>query len=337
MKALVWTAPSRMEMEEKPKPTLQSGWVLVSVDDSGICGSEIGAFLGHNELRRPPLVMGHEFSGTVAEVGPDVHGDWLGKLVTVNPLLSCNQCRQCRLGLRQLCNQRKVIGIDYPGSYAEYVAVPVSSLYPVKDSVSGALIEPLACGLRAATLAGTELGDSALVIGAGTIGLMVARALEARGAGRVVVADTNPTRLKWASDWGATEVVNPNADDVAAYVKRTTGDGFDAVVDAVGSTGTRTMSLTSVRRGGRAVFIGLHEAGASLPGNDIVRSEKQVIGSFCYSDDDFRRAVELTNGGFLKTSGGWLDIRGLGRGQESFLEQTTPTAPYSKILLNSKS
>ena len=337
MRSLVWTAPSRMEIEEKPKPTLLSGWVLVEVEDSGICGSEIGAFLGHNELRRPPLVMGHEFSGRVVEVGPDAQRDLQGQLVTVNPLLSCNQCRQCRLGLRQLCNGRKIIGIDFPGSYAEYVAVPAYSLYAVKDSVAGALVEPLACGVRAAALTGSAVGDSVMVIGAGTIGLMVAWVLKSMGAGKVVVLDTNPTRLRWATDWGATSVLNPKSADAVAFAKETTsGEGFDAVVDAVGSVDTRTMAVNSIRRGGKAVFIGLHEGGANLPGNDIVRSEKQVIGSFCYSDDDFRRAVGLANSGFLQTSGGWLDVRGLASGQESFLEQTTPTAPYSKILLNSR-
>ena len=337
MRSLVWTAPSRMEMEERPKPTLRAGWVLLAVEDSGICGSEIGAFLGHNELRRPPLVMGHEFSGTVVELGPEVAKEWEGALVTVNPLLSCGACRQCRLGLRQLCYSRKIIGVDYPGSYAEFVAAPASSLYRVDDAVTGSLVEPLACGVRAAALSGATVGDSVMVIGAGTIGLMAAKVAKARGVDQVVVSDTNPTRLRWASDWGATAILNPKTDEPGSFVKKaTSGEGFDAVIDAVGFSETRAEAVANVRRGGKAVFVGLHEASAGLPGNDMVRSEKQVIGSFSYSDDDFARAVSLANAGFLKTSGGWLDIRRLDAGQESFMEQTTPTAPFSKILLNSK-
>jgi threonine dehydrogenase-like Zn-dependent dehydrogenase len=111
---------------------------------------------------------------------------------------------------------------------------------------------------------------------------------------------------------------------------------LDAVVDAVGSGVTRAQSVTSLRRGGKAVFIGLHESASTLPGNDIVRSEKQVLGSFSYADEDFRRAVDLINGGFIETSGGWLDVRGLETGEASFLEQTTASAPYSKIILRSK-
>ncbi len=326
-----------MEVEERPKPASRAGWVILQVEDSGICGSEIGAFLGHNELRRPPLVMGHEFSGRVVEAGQDVPKEWEGQLVTVNPLLSCGACRQCRLGLRQLCYSRKIIGVDFPGSYAEFVSVPASSIYRVDDPVAGALVEPLACGVRAAALSGASVGDSVMVIGAGTIGLMTTKMLRARGAGNVVVSDTNPARLRWAASWGATKVLNPKSEDTSAFVKQATaGEGLDAVVDAVGAAETRSQAVALIRRGGRAVFVGLHEPGSSLPGNDIVRSEKQVIGSFSYSDDDFAKAVSLANQGFLEASGGWLDIRGLGSGQESFLEQTTPTAPFSKILLNSK-
>jgi threonine dehydrogenase-like Zn-dependent dehydrogenase len=337
MRSLVWTGPSVMEVKESPKPALRPGWVLLAVEDSGICGSELGAFLGHNELRRPPLVMGHEFSGTVVELGPDVPKEWDEQLVTVNPFLSCGECRQCRMGQRQLCYSRKIIGIDFPGSYAEYVAVPSANLYRVADSVMGALVEPLACGVRAANLTGAEVGDSVVVIGAGTIGLMALRVLKAKGVGRCIVVDTNPVRLRWASAWGATSVLNPKTDDVGSSLKAaTSGEGVDSVVDAVGSAETRSQAVASVRRGGKAVFIGLHENVSSLPGNDIVRSEKQVIGSFSYSDEDFRRAVALANGGFLDASGGWLDVRDLGAGQASFLEQTTALAPYSKIILRSR-
>jgi threonine dehydrogenase-like Zn-dependent dehydrogenase len=337
MRSLVWTAPSKMEMQESSKPSVRPGWVLIEVEDSGICGSEIGAFLGHNELRRPPLVMGHEFSGKVVEVGPDVPQEWDGQMVAVNPILSCGQCRLCRAGQRNLCHSRKIIGVDYPGSYAEYVAAPVTSLYRIKDPLMGSLVEPLACGVRAAKLSGAEVGDTAIVIGAGTIGLMALRVLKAKGVGRAIAVDTNPTRLNWAAKWGASWTLNPKADDVLAIVKKETdGEGVDLVVDAVGSSDTRAQAVSAIRRGGRAVFIGLHEASSSIPGNDVVRSEKQVVGSFSYSDEDFRRAVSLADAGFLEVTSGWLDVRKLDAGHESFMEQTTATAPYSKIILRSK-
>jgi 2-desacetyl-2-hydroxyethyl bacteriochlorophyllide A dehydrogenase len=336
MKALVWKGPSMMEIEESPRPEVRPGWVLIQVEDSGICGSEIGAFLGHNELRRPPLIMGHEFSGTIVELGAGVPQEWEGRLVTVNPLVTCGQCRMCRLGQRQLCAFRKIIGVDYPGSYANYVSVPFTACHIIKNPVLGALVEPLACAVRATSLAQVEVGDSVMVIGAGTIGLMAARLIEDRGASRCVVVDTNPARLHWASNWGATSVLDPKTDDVASFVKdSTSGEGMDSVVDAVGLGATRAQGLACVRRGGRVVLIGLHENMTTIPGNEIVRFEKQIIGSFSYSDEDFRRAVLLADNGFIETSSGWLDIRGLESGPASFEEQAGGLAKHSKVLLRS--
>jgi threonine dehydrogenase-like Zn-dependent dehydrogenase len=132
--------------------------------------------------------------------------------------------------------------------------------------------------------------------------------------------------------------MNPKTDDVLALVKDlTSGEGVDSVIDAVGSSQTRAQGVTAVRRGGRVVLIGLHENVTSIPGNEIVRFEKQLIGSFSYSDEDFRRAVVLADGGFLETSSGWLDVRGLEAGQAAFTEQSLGTAPFSKISLRSRS
>lgn len=336
MKALVWKGPSLMEIEERPRPALGPGWVLVAVENSGICGSEIGAFLGYNELRKPPLIMGHEFSGTVSELGPDAPKELENQLVTVNPLVTCGHCRMCREGQRQLCMSRKIIGVDYPGSYAEYVAVPYFACHVVTDSVLGALVEPLACAVRATTLARIEVGDLVMVIGAGAIGLMITRLASTRGAGQSLVVDTNSARLRWASNWGATSVLNPKTEDLSSFVKKVTaGEGMDCVIDAVGTGETRSQSVTMVRRGGRVVLVGLHENVTKLWGNEIVRNEKQITGSFTYSDEDFRRSVLLARSNFLETSSGWLDIRSLESGQASFEEQSTGLGQHSKILLRS--
>jgi threonine dehydrogenase-like Zn-dependent dehydrogenase len=167
---------------------------------------------------------------------------------------------------------------------------------------------------------------------------MTARlAVSKRGASVCVVVDTNPARLRWASNWGATSVLNPKSDDVLDAVKGLTqGDGADAAIDAVGYAQTRAQAIAAIRRGGRAVFLGLHENPTSIPGNEIVRFEKQIIGSFSYSDIDFGRAAVLASTGFVETESGWLDVRGLESGQESFAEQAQATAPYSKIILRSK-
>lgn len=326
-----------MVIEQKAKPELREGWVMISVEEAGICGSDVARFLGrgYNVLTKPPLVMGHEFAGTVTELGPAVSSDWKGQAVTVNPLLTCGNCRDCKNGKRQICANRKLIGVDHPGAFADSVTVPVSACYKIKDGVAGALVEPLACALRAANLSEAVPGDSVMVIGAGTIGLMAVRVMKSMGVQNCIVLDTNSNRLQWAANWGASRTLNPKTDSVSSLVKPlTSGDGVDVVVDAVGSNETRLQSVSLVRQGGRAVWLGLHDNTSPLPGNDVVRFEKQIIGSFAYSDDDFRRAVSLANSNFIETTSGWLDTRSLESGQESFVEQAGESAPFSKILLD---
>ena len=333
MQVLVWEALEQMRLREAPRPTSKPGWAILEVEAAGVCGSEISSFLGKNELRKPPLVMGHEFSGTVVDIGDDVSHDWIGKHVVVNPLVTCGTCRYCRMGDRQLCPERKIIGVTFPGGFAEQTAVPISSCMPVTDLLRAALIEPLACGVRAVSHSKAQLGDSTLVFGAGMIGLSIIKLLRARGVSQCIAVDTIPSRLKWARLWGATDIIDASTEDAVEAAKRLASGSLDCVVDAVGHPQTRIQSLTMVRRGGKVVFVGLHSDDANLHGNAIVRDESEIVGSFAYSDDDFRRAVGLTEGGLIDMSGGWLDVRPLAAGQEAFVEQAKGPAPFSKILL----
>ena len=333
MQVLVWEDIERMSLNDSSRPEAKPGWVVLDVEAAGICGSEISSFLGKNELRKPPLVMGHEFSGTVAEVGEGVSPDWVGKHVVVNPLVTCGTCRYCRSGEKQLCPERKIVGVNYPGGFAELASVPVSSCWPVTDLLRAALIEPLACGVRASRRSESQLGDSTLVFGVGMIGLSIIKLLRARGVSQCIAVDTIPSRLKWARLWGATDTIDASTEDVTEATKRLVPHGLDCVIDAVGHPKTRAQGLGMLRRGGRAVFVGLHSDETSLRGNAIVRDESEIVGSFAYSDDDFRRAVALAEGEFIDMSGGWLDVRPLAAGQEAFVEQAKGPAPFSKILL----
>jgi threonine dehydrogenase-like Zn-dependent dehydrogenase len=333
MRVLVWEALEQMRLRDAPKPTAKPGWVVLEVEAAGVCGSEISSFLGKNELRKPPLVMGHEFSGSVIEIGDGVSQDWMGKHVVVNPLVTCGTCRYCRTGNRQLCLDRKIIGVTFPGGFAEQATVPISSCTPAADLLKAALIEPLACGVRAVSRTEAQLGDSTLVFGAGMIGLSIIKLLRARGVSQCIAVDTVPSRLKWARLWGATDTIDASTEDAVEAVKHLSSGGVDCVVDAVGHPQTRTQSLTMLRRGGRVVFVGLHSDETTLHGNAMVRDESEILGSFAYSDDDFRRAVTLTEGGLIDMSGGWLDVRPLAAGQEAFVEQAKGPAPFSKILL----
>lgn len=303
----------------------------MQVAAAGVCGSELSAYLGHNELRQPPLIMGHEFSGTITAVGRSEDADWIGRLVTSNPLISCGTCRWCREGLRQLCQTRRIIGIDFAGAFAETVLVPLHNCTPVDDAVTGSLVEPLACAYRAVHLANVKSGDTAVVYGAGIIGLMCARLLAQRGCQEVLVLDENPYRLAHAPVWGATHSVQPRDLDVTEYVHTT--EGADLVVDAVGASKTREQALALVRRGGSVVWIGLHEETSLLAANRIVRNEIAVRGSFCYTDDDFARATDYANAGRLPRDGKWFEVRPLQEGAQAFRELARGDSSLSKIIL----
>lgn len=333
MQALIWEAPEVMRLGTVPDPVPGPGWALVQVNAVGICGSELGAYLGHNELRIPPLVMGHEWAGTVAAVGSSTDEEWLGRTVTVNPLLSCGRCRACRRGDRQLCLERRIIGVDLPGAFAQWVSVPVSALWTVSDPTAGALVEPLACAVQALAQGAVQPGDGVLVYGAGIIGLMCAWMARLRGASRIVTVDLNPTRLQHAKTWGAEETLLGGGPEVAEKVAAAFDGGPDVVVDAVGAAATRQESVAAVRRGGRAVWVGLHDPAASFGGNRLVRDEVTVAGSFCYTDEHFRTARDLVDQQRLPAAGSWLDIRPLAVGDAAFREQALGPAPFAKILL----
>jgi len=334
MKALVWTGPEKLEFSNVPDPELFPGWVLLKVKSIGICGSELSGYLGQNSLRRPPLIMGHEFSGVIVETSENVSEELLGNLVTVNPLISCGICNACLNGNQQLCRKRKVIGIDLPGAFAEYVSVPLKQCFPITNSLEGGVVEPLACSLRAVNQSQIDLGDVAIVIGAGIIGLMTIKLLKSRGAHKIIALDTNSTRLKATKKWGADYLFNPKEVDVLNEINSLYPEGVDRVMDAVGFSETRTQAVSTLRRGGRAVFIGLHENDTSLAGNDIVRNEIEISGTFCYSDDEFTRAVDLVEDGFIDFADkSWYDIRPLEDGDKAFQEQINGTADFSKIIL----
>lgn len=335
MRALVWHGPRSITLEKVPKPVPAPGEVVVRVEAVGICGSELSGYLGHNSLRKPPLIMGHEFCGQVVE--PAGEGPLRpGERAVVNPLISCGQCTMCRDGLDNLCLHRALLGAHRPGAFAEWVAVPERNCTPLPPNlgpVAGALVEPLACGLRAVELARIGPADSVLILGAGAIGLCTLAVARQAGAMLLMAADINPGRLSTALDWGATAALGPGT-DVVAEVRRLTGElGADVVIDAVGATITRQTAVRAVRPGGRAVLVGLHEAESLLPANDVVRNEVQMSGCFAYRTSTFARAVALVRHGLLNLAGAWLEERPLTAGPASFAELVAGTAAATKIVL----
>ena len=337
MRAAIWQGPRAMTVEEIPRPEAAADEILLRIGFAGICGSELSGYLGQNSLRRPPLIMGHEFTGTIAAVGASVTDFGVGERVTVNPMVPDGTCVMCRNGHENLCLNRSLIGAHRPGAFAEYVAVPAKAAYRLPDTLddlTGTLVEPLACAVRAVSLAGVTVGSRVVIMGAGPIGLMALAVARRAGASMLAIVDVNPARLAVARGWGATHAINPAADDLAAIVGAATGGlGCDCAIDAVGLPVTRRQAVAAVRPDGRAIFLGLHEDETSLPINTIVRSEISIQGSFCYSQRNFTAAIDLLADGFLPDPESWLTIRGLDETDASFAQLIDAPADITKIVL----
>jgi 2-desacetyl-2-hydroxyethyl bacteriochlorophyllide A dehydrogenase len=337
MRAAIWYGPREMRMEEIPGPTIRPDEVLLHVQAAGICGSELSGYLGQSSLRRPPLIMGHEFTGTVAQVGTAVADRTVGERVTVNPMVPDGTCVMCHSGNEHLCLNRSLIGAHRPGAFAEYVAVPARVCYPLPDSldeIAGTLVEPLACALRAVAHAQVTLGSRVLILGAGPIGLLALSSALRAGASVVAISDVNPARLDLARSWGATHMINPAQQDISAILREATGKlGCDSAIDAVGLPVTRRQAVEAVRPGGRAIFLGLHEDETALAGNLIVRSEITVQGSFCYSHANFTTALRLLQAGAIPDPSSWLTIRPLSEANASFAQLIDAPAETTKVVL----
>lgn len=325
-------------MMDVPIPVPEAGEVLIKVAYSGICGSELSGYLGHNALRKAPLIFGHEFSGTIADVGTDsrAFGLRVGMRVTANPLITCGRCSYCASGVESLCPERKLLSAALPGSNAEYVKIPAEFVHPLPDRVSlenGALTEPAACGVRVAELTAAGPEDTLLVAGMGPIGLFALQAVLLQGAKRVIAVDLSDDRLAFAAGLGA-YTINPRVQNVEERIRELTdGKGVDAAIDAVGAAATRQQCITSAANGGKVVFTGLHQAETTLDINDIVRREIKLFGSFAYSKSNFQTALEWISAEKIGL-GNRTTVSKLDAGAFWFDKLTRAPGKEIKVLLN---
>lgn len=330
MRALVYEGPRLMNMRTLPVPEPAAGEVLVKIERVGICGSELSGYLGHNSLRKPPLVMGHEFAGTVAVTGEGASRFKPGDRVAVNPLQTCGRCRDCLSGEAQLCPDRKLLGAHLPGAFAEYAVVAESNVYGIPDDLSfelAAMAEPLACAVHLCRLIALQPDDRLLVMGAGPIGLFAVAAARLIGVREVVVADLNADRLRIAAELGG---IPANGDAEIERLKP--AEGFEAAVDAVGLQATRLRCIASARRGARIGLTGLHEADSMLPVNAIIREELKLLGAFAYDPQDFEQALRWIAEGKVDLLP-WTIHRPLEQGGDSFETLIGGPGSIAKILL----
>jgi L-iditol 2-dehydrogenase len=296
MKALILTDRSKFSFTETPAPRLGAEDVLVAVRACGICGSDVHGMDGSTGRRRPPIIMGHEASGTIAQVGSEV-ADWKpGDRVTFDSTVYCGQCGYCREGRINLCDHRRVLGVSCEeyrrdGAFAEYVAVPQRTLYRLPAGLSfeqAAFVEPLSIAVHAARRCGFKREQSAVVIGAGMIGLLQIQVLRALGAERIIAVDLADEKLQLAAKLGATETVN--ARDCRSEFN------VDHAFEAVGLAATVDLAMRSVRKGGSVTLVGNLAAKIEWPLQWAVTRELTIYGS-CASAGEYPECLEFMASG----------------------------------------
>lgn len=307
MKALVLREYMKLVYEDVPRPDVAPDEVLVKVEACGICGSDVHGLDGSTGRRQPPLIMGHEAAGTIADVGPSVKGWASGDRVTFDSTIYRLDDWYTRRGLYNLSDGRMVLGVS-PGEYrrhgafAEYVAVPQHVLYRVPESVSfeqAAMVEPVAVAAHAVSLTPIAVGDTAVVVGAGMIGLCLVQVLRAAGCARVFALDLEAERLDLARRVGADVVLDPQRADVAAEVARATeGRGADVSFEAVGITATVKTAIGVVRRGGTVTLVGNVSPTVEVPLQAVVTRQLRLQGS-CSIAGEYPAALAMIERGVV--------------------------------------
>lgn len=307
MKALTLKEYGRFALEDVPEPELRSDSVLVAVQACGICGSDVHGMDGSTGRRQPPIIMGHEASGIIAKVGRDVQ-DWQpGARVTFDSTIYCGVCDFCRKGQINLCDNRRVLGVscgDYRqnGAFAEYVALPPRILYRLADSLPfehAAMTEPLSIAFHAVQRSGVKPGDSAVVVGAGLIGLLIVQTLRMAGCSQIAAVDIAPAKLTLARRFGATATIDsakPGA--LKDILDLTNGRGSDAIFEAVGVAPTVDLAVRASRKGGSVTLVGNVAPTVEFPLQVCVTREITVFGS-CASCGDYPACLEALGRGTI--------------------------------------
>ncbi|WP_227271336.1 alcohol dehydrogenase catalytic domain-containing protein [Roseobacter weihaiensis] len=329
MKALVYTDVEELTYQDRPTPTPAPGEVLVRILASGICGSDMHAFVGHDERRPAPLTLGHEAAGVVVGGAQD------GRRVTINPLVTCLECRDCKAGRENLCANRQIISMPpREGAFADFVCMPERNLITVPEGVDlrkAALAEPIACGWHGARLARGILGSdftglTCAVIGGGAIGVGAALSLRAQGATDITLIEPNALRRETLAGVDGFDVCAPG--DSGMPAKGT----VDCVIDGVGYAATRASASALARAGGVIAHIGLGEASGGLDVRRMTLQEITFIGTYTYTAQDFAETAAAIFGARLGALD-WIETRPLCDGQRAFEDIRSGQVAAPKIVL----
>lgn len=320
MKAARWYGKKDIRIDEVPEPSPKENEVKVKVHWCGICGSDLHEYLSgpifipsENEhpltKEKAPVILGHEFSGEIVEIGNKVTKFKVGDRVVVEPIVACGECENCVTGKYNLCTSLGFHGLaGGGGGFSEYTTFPEKFIHKLPDELSyesGALVEPIAVALHAVRLSKLKAGDSAIVFGCGPIGLGMIQALKASGAKEIYAVEVAKARKENAIKFGATMVLDPTQVDVPQEIKKITGKGgVDVAFDAAGIQATLVSAVNSVRAGGQVVVTSIWEKEVSINPNLFVFAEKEIIGTIAYRDI-FPAVLQLLADKRISTDG-WI-------------------------------
>ena len=307
MKALLLSSYRHLELADLPTPQPRPDEVLIRVAACGICGSDVHGYDGSSGRRIPPLVMGHEAAGTIDSVGSAVKNFAPGDRVTFDSTVYCGECSNCRRGDINLCDRRQVLGVscgDYrrAGAFAEFVAIPARILHRLPEDLpfaEAAMLEAVAVALHAVNLAEISSNTTALVIGAGTIGILTLQALRAAGCSRVFVTDVDADRLAMARELGANEILLSDESLNKKLLQLTDNEGVDIALEAVGRNESVAAAIDSVRKGGGVVLIGNITPNVTLPLQKVVSRQIRLQGS-CASAGEYPQAIRWMASGAIR-------------------------------------
>lgn len=321
MRTLFYSEWDRLEICEQPFPRVADDEVLLRVVACGICGSELETFKNRNLRRTPPLIMGHEFCGTIVEVGNTAQSFHVGQKVISHSVANCGACRPCRRGNTHLCEQRQIFGMHRPGAFAEFINVPAQCLIPWPEHLpasAACLAEPLANGVHVANLVKARGPKMICILGAGPIGLMCQQAAQILLSSTTIVCDFILERLEIAKKLGAHTTINARQGNTVEVVREITAhEGVDVVIDAVGAVATKQQALEMVRPGGAVVWIGLHENSMTLDSYKVTLPEVTIHGSYAATIGELQTAVTLMAGQRIDVES-WVQTFPLAEGVSAF-------------------
>ena len=341
MKALVHTAPLRLEYVDRPVPVPGPDDVLIRVSAVAICGSDVHGYTGTTGRRIPPIVMGHEAAGVIEAAGAAVQGWELGTPVTFDSTAYCNECPECRAGRVNLCKNRQILGVSTPafrrdGAMAEFLAVPHWILHRLPEGLTAeeaALVEPAAVAMHAARITPIEPGATVVVVGAGAIGMLALQAARIRGAGTVVVVDVRGERLEMAEKLGADVTINSATGDAADALSLATGHReAGVVVEAVGIEATVRLATELTAPGGNLTLIGNVQPTITQNLQSIVSKELTIRGSAA-SAGEYPTCLAFINSGRLQVKPLISRVMALAEGQAAFAALRAGEHGLLKIVL----